>query len=251
VNILDIDIDAFLDPRPRRKATSGRLSSNDYRPWSHSDVEDFLTRRCNLRKDRPLPGGVVTYHHELFDHWNSLIESGQIDAPFHLTHVDSHADMGMGDASAGYIMGELLHHAPDNRNHPKRCGDDGLLEGNYVSFALACQWISSIDYIHHPQLFSQSCKLHDIPDCLFRDNDPHCGAIQLKKLPRDCHDSVQRLTTFTPIELEPEVPIRFIKLDDFCADDAFAFVFAAHSPNYTPSTSDSILKVIRDFIRSN
>lgn len=251
MKILDIDIDAFLDPRPQHKSTNGRLSSNEYRPWSHSDIEYFLTRRCNLRKDHPLPGRVVTYHHEVFDIWKTLIETGQIDIPFHLTHVDSHADLGMGDASAGYIMGDLLHQPPDNRNDPKRGSHDGLLEGNYVSFALACRWISSIDYIHHPQLFCQNGKLHDIPNCLFRDNDPHCGVIQLKTLPRDGHHSVQRLTTLTPIELEPEVPIRFIQFADFRADGTYAFAFAAHSPDYTPSTSDSILEIIRNFIHSN
>lgn len=249
MNVLDIDIDAFLDPRPRRRATNDRLSSSEYHPWSPCDVKNFLIDRCNLHD--PLPGDVVTYHHELFDRWSSMIASDQLRIPFHLTHVDSHADMGMGDGSSGYIMAELLHRNLHDRTDPKRDGYDGLVEGNFISFALACQWISSIDYVHHPQLFEQNCGLHDIPNCLFRDNDPNCGVIQLKKLPSESHPSHRRLTEFRPLALETEVPIQFIDRDSFHANDSFSFIFAANSPKYTPATSDSIIDVIRGFIIPN
>ncbi len=179
-----------------------------------------------------------------------MIASDQLRIPFHLTHVDSHADMGMGDASSGYIMAELLH-----RNlrptHPKRDGHDGLLEGNFISFALACQWISSIDYVHHPRMLKQNCGLHDIPNCLFRDNDPNCGVIQLKKLPSESYPSHRHWTEFQPLALEAEVPIQFIDLDSFQANASFSFIFAATSPKYTPATSDSLIDVIREFIIPN
>ena len=249
MNVLDIDIDAFLDPRPKRRANDDRLSSTEYRPWARRDVKNFLADRCILHD--PKPGDIVTYHHELFDRWNSMIASGQLRVPFHLTHVDSHADMGMGDASSSYIMGELLHQNPKDRNNPKRGGHDGLLEGNFISFAVACGWISSIDYVHHPQLFAQNCGLHDIPDCLFRDNDPKCGVIQLKQLPPDCRQSIRRLQEFTPLAFEPEVPIRFIERDAFHTDALFSFIFVAKSPKYTPATSDSIVDIIREFIIPN
>ena len=182
-----------------------------------------------------------------------MIDSGQLRVPFHLTHVDSHADMGMGmgDASSGYIMGELLHQNSSDRTNPQRGGHEGLLEGNFISFAVACGWISSIDYVHHPQLFAQNCELHDIPDCLFRDDNPRCGVIQLKKLPRGCHQSVRCLEEFTPLALEPEVPIRFIKCDEFHTTASFSFMFAAQSPKYTPATSDFIVDIIREFIIPN
>jgi len=248
MNVLDIDLDLFLDPRPSREAEADRLPSGEYHPWSPRKVEDYLTQCCNLRKDVPLPGDVVRYHHELFDRWKFLIDSGKLHVPFHLTHLDSHADMGMGDGSSGYISGELLHREPIDRHEPKRGGHDGLLEGNFVSFAVACRWISSIDYVHHPELSNRNCGSHDIPDALFRHNDRKCGVLQLKQLPRECLQSVRRLSEFTPIALEPEIPIRFVKRDAFEAADSFSFVFLARSPRYTPVTSDRILETIRQFM---
>jgi hypothetical protein len=90
--------------------------------------------------------------------------------------------------------------------------------------------------------------IHDIPDCLFKNNDPSCGIIQFKKLPRDCRQGRRRMTEFAPIELEPDVPLELVDGRSFCTNASFSFVFAAQSPNYTPPTADHILEVIRQFI---
>jgi hypothetical protein len=252
VNVLDIDLDLFVDPRPQphTHARDGRLSSTAYRAWSPGKVEDYLKLHCNLRKDLPLPGDVVRYQHELFDRWKVLINCRKLHVPFHLTHLDSHADMGMGDGSSAYIMGELLHQDPVDRDKPRRGGCDGLLEGNFVSFAVACRWISSIEYVYHPQLLDRNCGCHDIPDSLFRDCDPACGVLQLKRLPPECRQGVRRLREFEPIALEPEVPIWMVERDAFRAAESFSFIFLAQSPRYTPATADHIVPTIRRFIRS-
>ncbi len=250
MNVLDIDLDFFVDPRPNRQANTGRLSAKEYHPWSTQSVEEYLTQRCNLRKGCLLPGAIVTYHHELFDRWKLLIASGELEKPFQLTHLDSHADMGMSlsDNSCGYIMGEHLHYELSDRQNPKRSGNEGLLEGNFVSFSLACRWISSIVYVHHPQLSEQNCGLHDIPNCMFRENKPRCGVLQLKQLPREYRNSGRRSMEFTPLSLEPEVPIRIVEREVFQTDDSYSFIFVAQSPRFTPETADPILEVIRQFI---
>lgn len=253
VNVLDIDLDFFLNPRPRRLARGDRLSAEEYEPWSRQAVDTFLTQRCKLSKANPLPGSVVVCHHELFDQWKQLIASGELVAPFHLTHVDSHADMGMGDASYMYIMCDLLHQERSSRTDPKRGGWSGLGEGNFVSFAVACQWIGRITYVHHPDVPRQNRGVggsyqHDIGDSLFRDGDPHSGIIQLKKYPRHVAGKGVRLTELSPQELQPEVPIELVDGESYRADEPFAFLFAAHSPRYTPPTADPLLEVIRQFI---
>jgi hypothetical protein len=252
MKVLDIDIDLFVDPRPSWRADADRLDSARYRSWSPMAVEDYLTDRCNIQKEHPLPGAIVTEHHELFDRWDSLISTGQLTTPFDLVHIDSHADLGMGDPSSRYIMGDLLHHELNQRYKPRRSGADRLREGNFITFAIAYRWISSIVYVHHPQLIKDNGGLHDIPTCLFRNNDPRCGVLQLKQLPRDCLDGgIRRLQEFEPISLEPEVPIKLVDRDSFSTDDSFSFVFSAQSPRYTPVTADSILNTIRKFIQSN
>lgn len=249
MKVLDIDLDLFVDPRPGRQARSTRLSAADYQSWTTQSVEQYLVDRCNLRKNHPLPGAIVTYHHELFDVWKALIAAGRLRKPFQITHLDSHADMGMGDGSCGYILGELLSHDVADRENPKQGGVDGLLEGNFLSFCLACRWISSVVYVHHPRLFTENCNLHDIPNCLFQNNQPRCNVLQLKRLPPECRNPIYRLTDFTPISLEPEVPIQFTDRDKFQATDSYSFIFVAHSPKYTPVSADPILEVIRQFIR--
>lgn len=250
VNVLDIDLDIFLDPRPCHRAREGRLSSSEYRAWTPEEVEWFLVHHCNLSAVKPIPGKVVSLHHELFDVWDKLIGNGQLAAPFSVTHLDSHADMGMGDASLGYIMCDLLHCDLVSRRNPQSGGAYGLLEGNYVAFALACGWINDIKYVQHPQTQSDNLGLPDIADRLFRNNDPTCGIIQLKSYPAGSDNGIDRYWELAPpIKLEREVPIEFHDRDTFTSADSFSFFFVAQSPNYTPATSDVILSSIRKFIR--
>ena len=248
MTVLDIDLDLFLDRRPSHVNPNGRLSDAEFGPWSTSDVEEFMIKQCKLSRTRPIPGGVVTFHHELFDIWKKLIAEGRMPALFDVIHADSHADMGMGDASAGYIMGELLHSDPNSRLNPKRDVIDGLLEGNYLSFAIACRWIRSIVYVHHPSVPNDNGGIHDIPDCLFRNYDPHCGVIELKKLPPECRDGIRRKSEFTPLAFEPAISIRLEECRSFVSESEPSFLFLAQSPNYTPKSSDRLIEVCRQFI---
>jgi hypothetical protein len=251
MNILDIDTDVFVDPRPHRRRAGERLRASDYHAWTPDRVERFLVEQCNLSVDKRTPGAIVTYHHELFDIWDRLIANGLLSAPFTLTHVDSHADMGMGDASCEYILCDLLHKDLNDRRNPKRGDWDGLQEGNYVSFAVACGWISKINYVQHPQTRKENDRGHpDIADRLFRNSDPNCGIIQLRAFRPGSNDGFNRYwETATPVSFEPELPIAYHERDTFKGTDEFSFLFAAQSPDYTPATVDPILEVLRGFIQ--
>lgn len=249
MNVLDIDIDVFVDPLPWR--ADKRLPAAQFQVWSTDRVRDFVQVRCGLRAGSKVRGQLVKYHHELFDVWKSLISAGMLTIPFHLTHVDSHADMGMGDTSCNFIMGELMHKPLAHRCNPPRNGSGGLLEGNFLSFAIANNWLSSIEYVHHPDLFENNGGLHDIPNCMFENYDPRSGVIQLKKLPRnECLTGSKRMTSMTPIELGRPVPISFACRDTYSANRAFDFAFAARSPNYTPSKADELAPVVQSHINS-
>jgi hypothetical protein len=251
VNVLSIDLDFFLEKRPRRREVNGRLSQTEYIPWTPCKVESYLENNCKLRKNCPIPGKIVTYHHEFLDLWKGLIDSGQLEIPFRLVHIDSHADMGMGDCSTGYIQGKLLCSEPNERYYEiPRDGTEGLKEGNFLTFAIACRWISSLVYVRHPDLRNND-NGHDIADCLFRKYDQNCGSIQLKQLTSDCIHSGQRFETFEILDREPEIPIKIIDCNSFVSKDSFSFIFVSQSPNYTPETSDSLFNVFRQFIDSD
>lgn len=250
MNILDIDIDVFVDPRPDFGIGKGRLPSAHFNAWTPTEVEKFLEERCGLRADKRIPGAIVTCHHELFDIWDQLIADGRLNAPFSITHIDSHADMGLGDASSGYIMCDLIHGSMASRKNFRRESAYGLLEGNYLSFALACRWISDIKYVQHPQTRSHNHGgLPDISDAMFQNSDPNCGIIQLRAFPRGSEKGIDRYwEVHQPIAFEPEVPIEFYDRDAFKSADTFSFLFAAQSPSYTPKTADSLLPIIGKFI---
>jgi hypothetical protein len=64
VNVLDIDLDVFIDPKPPLNVNDDRLSPSDYHSWAPEQVEEYLVERCKLDPKAPIPGQVVTYHHE-------------------------------------------------------------------------------------------------------------------------------------------------------------------------------------------
>jgi hypothetical protein len=70
--------------------------------WLTDEALAFLTERSGLR--RALPGFVTENHGELFPRWRSAIAEQLLVPPFHVTHVDAHADLGLGDAGYRYLL---------------------------------------------------------------------------------------------------------------------------------------------------
>ena len=174
-----------------------------------------------------------------------------LQIPFDVTHVDSHADMGMGfgDCSINFIFTELLRHDVGTRESPPRIGRGRMYEGNYLLFAIACRWISSLIYVHHPDLLAQQPgRQPDISTSCFHDCDPTSGSLQLKQLPIEYRDGLRRARDFRPLALEPQVPFRLVGCDAFHAAKPFDFVFLAQSPAYTPEAADPLIDVFREFV---
>jgi hypothetical protein len=249
MRVLDLDLDFFLDKRVESPPSRGRPSPADVHPWRSCDIEEFLVKQCGLDPRNPLPGRAVVEHHELFDVWKDMVARGQLIIPFDLVHVDAHADMGMGDGSPSFIMAELLHRDVAERTSPPRGGTYGLLEGNYLAFAVACRWIRSLTYVVHPHLYRDNCKKHDIPDCFFKNYDNTCNCLQQKALAPESLRSIRRPQEFEPVHLEPEIAIRLVSGSEFKSESPFSLVFAAQSPRYTPSTADEVFSILRRFIQ--
>ena len=93
MNILDIDLDFFLDEIIHNRTGEERVANEEATPWFVEDVEKYLTSNCGLDKNNKVKGTVVEKHHELFDVWKDLIHAGKITTRFKLVHVDAHADI--------------------------------------------------------------------------------------------------------------------------------------------------------------
>jgi hypothetical protein len=66
-------------------------------------------------------------------------------APFHVTHVDAHADLGLRDAGYMHLLSDLLFRTPEHRRDP----GEHLNDGNYLIFAAGCRWLAGLDYVYN------------------------------------------------------------------------------------------------------
>lgn len=239
IRVLDVDLDFFLhDVAHDRASTDGRLDPTDFQPWTNDQALEFLQRRCQLTGK--LPGAVVEHHSEIFERWRSAIRSGHLTTPFHVTHVDAHADLGLGDAGYVPLVTELLY-----RPVPERDGGterpEGLGDGNYLAFAIANRWISALDYVHNDDGGGDLLTLH-MKAC-----DPEADSIELKAMPLD-EVNRWRYRRGAPQwdHQEPPVPFRQMRWDHFTADEPYDVLCLCRSPGFTPPTSDELFDLIRE-----
>ena len=110
--ILDLDLDFFLNRTAYARAPDGpRLRREDYEPWATDRAVEFLAIACGL--SGKLPGIVVEHHGELFERWRTASQTGTLNLPLSVTHVDAHADLGLGDVGYAYLMTEVLRPSSD------------------------------------------------------------------------------------------------------------------------------------------
>jgi len=211
--ILDLDLDFFLiDAAILRGPDDGRLDGADFPPWRLEQVLAFLQDQCGLGE--PLPGFVVENHGELFPRWREAIEAGQLKVPFHVTHVDAHADLGLGDSGYVYLMTSLLFEEPENRRHPT-AGEGALADGNYLAFAIACRWLAGLVYVFNEGGGGKDALLYVLEGL-----DPQARNIQLAAV-RSRQELSENLLTpkkLTIEHLEPRVPFTTTDWKDFRAD---------------------------------
>lgn len=79
-----------------------------------------------------------------------LIDMGGLAQPLSITHVNAHADIGLGGSGYTYLLSDLLRKPVQERHFP-RIGDGGMDDGNYLIFAIACHWIRDLTYVYNAQ----------------------------------------------------------------------------------------------------
>lgn len=245
MHVLDIDLDFFLD-RVSWRQDGQRLDTEAgeplYEPWPSGQLRLFL-ELCGLSTDRRIPGRVIRHHDEAFYCWRELIRRGVLTPPFLITHVDAHSDLGMGEGTYMYIMGELLHLPLEQRWTPDRTK---VTPGNYLAFAAACRWPSRIDFVQPP------VPANDLPSEYFRADDPSAGFLALR-----CCDPAEMSrrgsyggdpTESSTLALEPPIAVTFTECWDYRAAEPVDYVVLAQSPDYTPTVSDALIAVFREYI---
>jgi hypothetical protein len=239
--ILDLDLDFFLYETAHWRGAGTRLDGSEFPPWDIDDVVSFLEDKCRVTSR--LPGFAVENHGELFALWREAVRAELLEAPFHVTHVDAHADLGLGDSGYIHLMSDLLYRDPRDRLEPQE-GDEGLNDGNYLAFAAACRWLSSLTYVHNDSGGRDLLTYH------LEGFNPDAEHIQLKAMRRSEIDKLLGLLVrgegIQIDRLEPRVPFAHLRWREFQADQPFDFICIARSPAYTPAEADGIFDEIRE-----
>lgn len=239
MRMLDLDLDFFVRPAAHWRSDDGdRLPEADYEVWSPDAAADFVRQRC-LVTER-LPGWAIEHHDEAFATWRTEISSGFLHAPFHVTHLDAHADLGLGDAGYIQLMTHVMQRPVADRSAPDAV-EPAINFSNWLAFAVACRWISDLDYVYGPGGGSDMFPFHM--------NDDHTG-LEMKAATREQIDSA--LNRGTPLRSEhadPIVPLRQIREEEFQSEGRYDAITVCRSPGYTPPSADRIFdRLVDEFV---
>ena len=234
MHVLDLDLDFFLADCCPLAEQGQRPVLAGHEPWSESEVCHFLEAHCGLSAEHPTRGAIFETHDAALNFWRDRMASGDLAAPFHVTHVDAHSDLGIGKPGPGYVLNGVLPQHPSIRADLERYHAlHELDEANYLLFALAFRWVASLDNVRNPK------SRPDIPRELLLPE--RTDAIRLRSFVSELMEAKNGR--------EPEIP--FTVYDDwreFSADVSYDFVTLAISPRYAPKEADALVPVIGRYI---
>ncbi len=255
MNILDIDLDFFLDRASATVSTdsNGRLDSELYFPWNTEKVEKFLTEQCSLNKTKRIPGKLLTHHDEVFYEVRNFIESGK-STKVAIDHVDAHADLGLGDLCYKYIFFNLLRKPVKSRYyHDKDIPNvQKMGPGNFLLFMVACRWVSEIRYIH------LEAEADDLNYLFFKNQCTKSRVIKLKaycknQIPKDFNQNhdMEFIKVTNPCRFEKDVPLITQHYKSYYSSIKYDFIFLTQSPTHTPIESDELIPIIMEYIKQD
>lgn len=243
MRILDIDMDFFLDGIAHWQTGDDRLNDEDFKPWKEKEFIRFLEDKCLLSKDNPIKGRIIKEHNEAFLFWDELIKENCLQKPFHITHIDAHSDTGLGDSGYKYIMGELMLHPIEKRREHLKL--DKVWMGNYLSYAMACGWVSDINFVV-PEFWD-----NEMIRCHLKNFSDDSTAFQFKGFKNiDIVMSYERILTggITPDTIDDEISFKIIRNKEYQEKENFDYIIFCQSPSYTPKKADYMLEVIKPYI---
>lgn len=115
MRVLDIDLDFFLAGCCPLADKGRRPELFGHEPWESGRVRRFLEGNCGLSKDRPIPGRIFETHDSALELWRDMLEAKRLTAPFDVTHIDAHSDLGIGYPGPGYVLNGVLPIRYDKR----------------------------------------------------------------------------------------------------------------------------------------
>jgi hypothetical protein len=237
MRVLDIDLDFFLADCCELVAPGERPPLTGHEPWETEEVRRFLEDNCGLSKTDPITGRIFPTHDGALLLWHELMKKGELTAPFSITHIDAHSDLGIGKPGPGFVLNSVLPLAPDARADIERYYRmEQLDEANYLLFALAFRWIDRLENVRNPK------SRPDIPTFAIKNENGEYEAIRLSSFAQALFESKNG----------KEPTVAFCVYDDYKAFRSagkYDFVSLAISPRYSPKEADALAGIIAEYIR--
>lgn len=264
MRVLDLDMDYFMDlvVTDIASSSSKRLSENDYghSVWPEYRVRLFLEKNLGLSKAHKLPGRIVTHHNEALFFWEELLSKNYLTEPFEVIHVDSHADLGLGYPTSDFLQSAFLTLPIETRRKIRDFEANGKIYkidiGDYLLWGIAYGMFSKVVYCSNPNGDNNDYCLDTLKD--FREeliwNKPITNYIQLtynKNMDLPYYDSTDEYIQdyLRGAIRDPEVEFKIIPtIEDVKFSGNFDYVTLSQSPNYTPSSADYIIDILREYI---
>lgn len=258
MKILDLDMDYFMTEIANTPFSCEERLDEEYyggSVWTEEKVRQFLERNLGLSKTNKIPGRIVEGHNEALFFWEELINSKRLSDSFDVVHVDSHADLGLGDASWSFLQSAFLTLPIESRRRIREyefCDKIKRISiGDYLLWAVAYKMISSITYCANPH--------GDKNDYVFFHEEyiwdkPVRNYIQLKynktmEMPEYDSSNAYKKKYLEGAIKDPEVELLIIPtIDDVRFARDFDYAVMAQSPNYTPASADFIMDIFREYI---
>ncbi len=236
MKVIDIDLDFFLNDCCELAPEGERPPLPVHEPWSENAVRAFLENNCGLSNKHRIPGRVYETHDGSLRMWHELIGSGKLTAPFSVTHIDAHSDLGIGMPGPQFVLFNVLSYDPEKRPDIERYYRMNKLdEANYLLFALAFRWVNELINVRNPK------SRPDIPPIAFKNMDGEYSIIRLESFISRLFESQNGPEPFIPFRVYAD-PFKFK------ADGAFDFASLAVSPRYSPKEADALIPVISEYM---
>jgi hypothetical protein len=126
-------------------------------------------------------------------------------------------------------------HLPVAQRSAPDAVDPALDFGNWLAFAVACQWISDLDYVFCPGGGSDMFPYYMTEDGT---------GVQIRAATVEQLRDAQRGEPMQGVP-DPVVPVRQIRAEEFRVDGAYDAIVLCRSPGYTPASADAIFDLIR------
>ncbi len=257
INILDIDLDFFMHTPFFGLSDGGpRLSTAGYKAWNIAETKDFLENNCNLTKGSVRNRAFFENHSEVFYFLRDLYIRHNYNTKFSIDHIDTHADLGGGDASFMYICSEMVNLPSKKKLFPEPwVMHEKLGSGNYLAYLAASEMVNKINFIYNPKL-----KEAAVPPIHCLDFKQDSGFLEFKKFTRSQVYYIENDLSMIPLKegiakvkemgfsrVEPLIPFHTINGNDFKTNKEYQYLLLTRSPGFTTSDSDKLIPVIMDY----